>query len=243
MEYDAVAAAKINIGYLQSEYELLVGMTLIAVKAKSTTLDAFRTKITLRLPEPRPEQETSHMKRLGFIYDAKSVDQIFGIFSLSRTWNYLNFGLLQHLVEAYGDDELQQRMLKYTTSVELFRRKTTLKVFWKASPTKGMCPEIPTNFRESLKHITFKHGNLHDSTNLEDIERHRQDLAEQYSFPEFTIILADIEKGCVATTWIVPSSLAVKLADETKRGNISFLEKHNVLELTIQESTVYHSGR
>ena len=243
MEYDAVAAAKINIGYLQSEYELLVRMTLIAVKAKSTTLDEFRTKITLQLPEPRPEQETSLRKKLRFIYDAESIDEIFGIFNLYRLWNYLNFGLLQHLVEVYGDDELQQRILKYTTSVELFRKQTTLKVFWKASPATGMCPEIPTKFRESLKRITFKHGNLHADANLEDIQKYRQDFAKQYSFPELTIILADIEKGCVATIWLVPSSLATKLADESKRGNVSFLKRHSILELKIQDSTVYHSGR
>ena len=243
MEYDAVAAAKTNIGYLQSQYELLVLMTQEAVKAKSPSLTEFRTKITFWLPEPRPEQETSLRKKLRFIYDAESIDEIFGIFNLYRLWNYLNFGLIQHLVEVYGDDELQQRMLKYTTSVELFRKQTTLKVFWKASPATRTCPEIPTKFRESLKHITFKHGNLDADINLDDIERYRQELAEQYSFPEFTIILADIEKGCVTTIWLVPSSLAAKLADETKRGNVSFLEQHSILELKIKDSIVYHSGR
>ena len=244
MESDAVTAAKATIGYLQHEYEQLVIMTQEAVKAKSPTLTAFRTSITLQLPEAvRSEVKLNLMEQLPFIYDAKSIDAIFGILNLS-IWSYLNFGLLQHIVKVYGDDELQQRMLKYTASVESFRKQTILAVFWKASPATRKCPKIPTELRESLTQIIFKHGNLDPTTTtLNDIEIHRQDLAQEYSFPDFTIILAHIEKGCVATIWLVPPSLAAKLADEIQRGNVTFLEQHNILELKIQESTVYCPGR
>ena len=243
MESDPVTAAKTKIGYLQNEYEQLVIMTQEAVKAKSPTLTEFRTSITLRLPEPtKSELEISLMNKLQPIYDAKNIDTIFGILNLS-IWSYLNFGLLQHLVEVYGDDKLLQRMLKYTSSVESFRKETTLKVFWKASPAMRKYPEIPTELRESLKQISFKHNNLDATTYLDAIESYRKEIAWQYSFPDFIIILKDIEKGCVATIWLVPPSLAAKLEDETKRGNVSFLEQHNILELKIEESTVYRSGR
>ena len=230
---------------LREEYKQLVVMTQEAVEAKSPTLKEFRTSITLQLPESvRLElAEPSPMKKLRLMYTADSIEEIFGIFNIQCVWEYLNFGLLQHLVEIYGDDTLQHRMLEYTASVEDFREKTTLEVFWKASPPKGKGPEIPTSLREGLKQITFKHGNLDTTTTLSDIERYRQNLAQEYSFPNFTIILADIEKGCVATIWLVPPSLAAKLADEIKGGNVGFLERHNILELKIQESTVYHSGR
>ena len=244
LESAAVTAAKAEIEYLRDEYKQLVMMTQEAVKARSTTLTEFRTDITLQLPEPvRSEVKLNLTEQLPFIYDAKSIDAIFGIFNLN-IWSYLNFGLLHHLVEVYGDDRLQQRMLKYTASVESFRKQTTIKVFWKASPATRKCPKIPTELRESLTQISFKHGNLDPTTTtLNDIEIYRQDLAQEYSFPDFTIILAHIEKECVATIWLVPPSLAAKLADELKRGNVSFLEQHNILELKIQESTVYHSGR
>ena len=239
MESGAVIATETKIGCLQNEYEQLVIMTQEAVKAKSTTLNEFRTKITLRLPESvRSELETSLMKKLPFIYEAKSIDEIFGY--LHFIWSYFNFGLLQHLVKVYGDDKLQQSMLKYTTSVESFRKQTTLEVFWKACPVAKKCLEMPTELRKKLKQIVFKHGNL---KNLDDIERHRQELAQEYSFPDFTIILADIKKGSVATIWLAPPSLAAKLVNETKSGNVDFLKRHNILELKIQESIIYQSGR
>ena len=243
-ETNAVIAAKRRIESLRTEYENLVMMTQEEVKAKFVTLRELRNKITLRLPEPaKSELKPTLMENVGIIYAAKSIDEIFGIFNLS-IWSYLSYGLLRHLVEVYGDDKLQQRMLKYTTSVETFRKQTTLQVFWKASPAGGKCPEVPSKLRESLKQITFKHGNLNpNTTTLNDIESYRQDLAQEYSLPDFTIILEDIEKGCVVTIWLVPPSLATTLADEIKRGNFSFLEQNNILELKIQETTVYHTGR
>ena len=240
-----MTTAKIKIKYLQNEYEELVIMTQGAVNTKSPTLTQFRTKITLGLPETiRSEMESSLMEKLRFISDAKSIDAIFDILNLSRIWSYLNSSLLGHLVEVYGDEKLQQRMLKYTTSVEAFQKETTLKVFWKATPPTKKCPEIPSELRESLTQITVKHGNLNPTTaTLNDIERYRQDLAQEYSFPEFTIILAGIAKGSIVTTWLVPPSLATKLADHIKKGNVTFLRHHSVLELKIKESTVYLSGR
>ena len=183
------------------------------------------------------------MEKIQFISDAKSIDAIFDILNLSRIWSYLNFALLQYLVELYGDDDLLQRMSKYTASVESFRKRTTLQVFWKASPPMRKYPEIPSELRESLKQISFKHTNLDATTYLDAIESFRKDLAWKYSFPDFVVILKEIKKGCVATVWLVPPSLAAKLADEIKEGNVSFLQQYDVLELKIQESVVYHSGR
>ena len=240
-----MTAAKTRIKSLRDEYKGLVIMTQGVIKAKSLTLTEFRTEITLQLPESiRSEMESSLMEKIHLISNAKSIDEIFDIINLSGIWSYLNSSLLGHLVEVYGDDELQQRMLKYTTSVEAFQKETTLKVFWKATPATRKCPEIPSELRERLTRMTVKHDNLDPTTaTLKDIAIYRQDLAQEYSFPEFTIILADIAKGSIVTTWLVPQSLATKLADDVKRGNITFLRHHSVLELKIGESTVYRSGR
>ena len=197
IDSDAVTAAKNKIAYLQSEYGQLVIMTQEAVKAKSPTLTEFRTSITLHLPEPtKSELESSLKSNLQPIYDAKSIDTIFGILNLS-VWSYLSFGLLQHLVEVYGDDEMQQRMSNYTSSVESFRKETTLQVFWEASPPMRKCPEIPAELRDSLKQISLKHTSLDASTFLDAVESFRKDLAWKYSFPEFIIILKEIKNGCV----------------------------------------------
>ena len=198
-----MTSAKTRIEYLQDTFKGLDIMTQEVVHAKSPTLTEFRTNITLQLPEPiKKEVESSPTKYLNPIYDAKNINEIFGFFDSSGTWSYLKFGLLEHLVEIYGDDELQQRMLQYTTAVEDFQKETTLKVFWKASPTISQCPEIPSKLRASLSQVT---GILNPATDtLNDIARLHKALASEYSFPDFIIILKDIAKW--STNWLVPPS-------------------------------------
>ena len=244
MKSDVVAAARAKIAQLKEEYKSLVIMTQEAVQAKSPTLTEFRTEITLQLPQPvKSELQLSLKEILPCIYNAKSIGEIFGFFNLYDIWNYLNYGLLQHIMEVYGDDKLHQKMEKYIALVDSFRKKTTLEVFWEAHPASKSCPEIPSTLRESLKRVTFKHGNLDGTASLDDIERHRQNLARHVSLPDLTIILEDIKGGSVATVWLVPPSVADRLADEVQKGNVDFLEQHNILELEIQDSTVYRSKR
>ena len=242
MKSGVVAAARAKIAQLQDKYESLVTMTQEAVQAKSPTLTEFRNKITLRAPQPvRSELQMSLKEILPYIYNAKSIGEIFGFFNLYDIWNFLNYGLLQHIVKVYGDDKLHQKVEKYVALVDSFRKQTTLEVFWEAYPASKSCPEIPSTLRESLKRVTFKHGNLDVTASLDDIERHRQNLACHVSLPDLTIILEDIKGGSVAIVWLVPPSVADRLEDEVQRGNVDFLEQHNILELEIQGSTVYRS--
>jgi hypothetical protein len=239
---DEVAAARIQIEQLKDEYKQLVKKTHETVQAQSLTLTEFCTNVTLQLPhfitlQPRP----TLMEMLPFVYAAENIDETFRNLK-SCILNFLNFGLLLHVVKIYGDDQLQQRMLKYRKSVECFQNQTTLKVFSQAHPATRSCPGISAKLLEVLQRITFVHGSHDAATLLCDIERYRKDLAWQYSFPELTIILADIEEGYRATVWLVPLSLADKLADEMKRGNKHFLEHHNIIDLRIQHSTIYHYG-
>ena len=213
-------------------------MTLTAVNLQSPSISDFRNKITLRLPQSIRLQQ-SLKENLPYISNATSVEEIFLVFNLG-VWNYLNYGLLQYLVEEYGDSEMKKMMQEYATSVEVFRKETSLKVFWEASPN-GDCPDVPSNLRRDLLKITFKHGNLNPTTTLEEIEQFRQDLTHKFTLPEFVMILAHIEKGCVTTIWFIPPSVAAILRDEEQRTE--FLEQHHIQELTIEDSTIYHSGK
>ena len=223
-----VAAARAKIAQLQDEFRSLVTMTQKAVEAKSPTLPEFHTEITLCLPlSIRSEVQLSLQEILPHTYNAKSIGEIFGFFNLCGIWNYLNYGLLQHIVEVYGDDKLHQRMEKYITLVDSFRRETTLDVFWKAQPASKKGSKIPSALQESLKQVIFKHDNLVDGTaSLQDIEQFRQNLAFHVSLPDLTIILKDIKGGSVATVWLDTPSVADRLVDEVQKGNVDFLEQH-----------------
>ena len=210
------------------------------MKWKSPDIDDFRTKITLLPPEIKPELQQSLTKNLSKIYGAETIDEIFGLFNL-QVWNFLNYGLLQHLVNIYGLDKTKEVMKEYASSVESFRKETSLRVFWEAYPA-GICPTLPHDLRQKLDKVTFEHGNLSDATSLDVIENFRQELCREFSLPDLIVILADIKKGSVTTVWFVPPAVTTTLSNEIQRGNLQFFQQHCILELRI-EKTVYNASK
>ena len=212
-------------------------MTRRDVELKSPDIYDFRHEITLLPPAIKLELRQSLKENLSDIYSAKTVEEIFGLFNL-QVWSFLNYGLLQHLVNIYGLDETKKVMKKYASSVESFRKETSLKVFWEAYP---LCPTLPPDLKQKLRKVIFKHGNLSDATSLAVIENFRQEFCREFSLPDLIVFLADIKKGSVTTVWFVPPAVTTILSNEMLRGNFQFLQQHCILELMI-EKTIYNSG-
>ena len=135
---------------------------------------------------------------------------------------------------------MKKMMQEYATSLGVFRKETPLKVFWEASPDED-CPDVPSNLSKALLKVTFKHGDLKPTTTLEEIEQFRQNLTHKFTLPEFVMILAHIEEGCVVTTWFVPPSVAAILRDEEQIAE--FLKQHHIQEMTVEDSNIHYSGK
>ena len=234
-----VSVVRARIKVLEKKYRSLVIMTKRDVKSKSPDIDDFRDEITLLPPEIKPELQRSLTKNLSKLYSAETIDEIFGLFNL-QVWNFLNYGLLQHLVDVYGEDETEETMKEYASSVEAFRKETSLKAFREAYPA-GMCPTLPPDLEQKLRKVTFKHGNLSDATSLDAIENFRQELCREFSLPDLIVFLANIKKGSVTTVWFVPPAVTTILSNEMLRGNFQFLQQLCILELRI-EKTIYNAG-
>ena len=214
-------------------------MTQRDVILKSPDISDFRTEITLLPQAIKVEVQQSVKESLPDIYSAKTIEEIFGVLNL-QVWNFLNYGLLQHLVNIYGLDETKEAMKKYASSVESFRKETSLKAFREAYPV-GMCPTFPADLRQKLRKLTFKHGNLSDATSLDVIENFRKELCREFSLPDLIVILADLKKGSITSVWLVPPAVTTTLSNEMLRGNFQFLQQHCILELRI-EKTIYNAG-
>ena len=231
---DRILQTKSNIDQLQRKYRGLVIKTQKFVCQKSPDIAEFRSYITL---SAKAEHQKYLEKYCSQIYQAKSVEEVFGWLNLG-VWGYLNFGLLQYIVEVYEEDELIQSMEEYVAAVGAFRKETVLHDFMEAQP-KGERLEIPSDLERDLKKVMFEHRDLTPTSTLEKVEIYRQDLARLYSLPDFVFILAKIEPGSVTTVWLVAPSIANTL----KHGRMTtFLQQHSIHEMKIDGTTIYRSG-
>ena len=220
-------------------YEDLVSQTQAVVIQQSPKVEAFRQKITLLPTSVKGEYQKYLKELLPEIYRSESIEEIFG--HLNLLWNYLHFGLLQHIIEIYGDEGLKQQMKEYSAAVETFRGETPLHVFLSAQPKRQYC-EVPAGLKRRLKEVMFKHKNFTLNSSLSEVELYRQQLACEFSLPDFAIILEQIKPGSLSTLWLVPASVAATMKECLLSKHSVFLQEHKIIQLTIDGTTVYPSG-
>ena len=237
---DLVYATRERIDELEEKYYALVSATQKVVTLKAPSVEEFRRRITL-LPKSRKREQRRYLEdHLSYISHAESIDEIFSCLNL-HVWDYLNFGLLDHIVAVYGDAETKQKMEEYVMSVQSFRKDTPVHIFLKAQP-EAECASIPPNLRQNLQKVAFKHHSLSSSSSLEDFEFVRQEIAREFSLPDFVMILVGIEPGSIVTTWLLPVTLVAMLKDEIQQGKLPFLQQKDVLEVIFADSKVCSSG-
>ena len=184
------------------------------------------------------------------VESAKSLDDIFLALSKYRLWDYINYYLLQNIIEQFAgdDDELNGMMEQYqkdlTGYVLILRIQTYLDATHHHPVASGDSDNsadevIPLQQKHSLfKKLTVKcEVNVTNHTLSYVIDLWRS-LAKQFALPQPAMILNDIAEGCIGITWLIPNNLVnyvTKMAQETT----NMFAEENVLRVTLEEKCIY----
>ena len=224
---------------LEGQYRDLVKKAQKEVMKQEPDLDEFRTEITLLPTSFREEHIRQYIKdNLPQLYEAKSIPQIFGL--LNIRWNYLHYDLLQHIIDLYGSDDTKELMKGYIKNVRSFQQETTLAMFWEADP--GHMSDMAESSREKLAKVVTRHKDLTSGSLLKSIEAFRLKFAREISLPECALVMKDILPGSVVIVWLIPAKGAITLKNQVEKGTIEFFKQHHILELRIDDVTIYSSG-
>ena len=189
-----------------------------------------------RLPgDLKSEHELFIEKKEKKLSRAKKIEDVF--LTANRYWDFLNYSLLQHIIDRHASDEIKKEMKGYANEIAQFRNKTCLRVFSKVYRRK------PKKADDHFKKLVSEHKIDWSTATLEDVEQFRNDICSELSLSAFSLQLAAITTGSVVLTWLVPQSLvahiqkAITLSSQTMR-------KHHVSQLTLDGFITYdgHAG-
>lgn len=174
-------------GISLSQFCMLLTQIPAAMKDDKITIRYFRDNIRL-------------------FNQSSSIDEIF--YHLNLYWDFLNYGLLEHIVDRLENDEFKQEMEKYVHELTSFKRTTTLREFscvWHHKSVKVPC---------DLRKLVTKHDKSWMDRTLEEVEQFREKFSVKFSLSKFSLILIQIEKGSVLITWWLPSAAIPLLEDQ-----------------------------
>ena len=178
----------------------------------------------------KSEHEHFTKEKEDALRKAKSVDDVF--FTADGYWDFLNYSLLQHIIDRHASDEIKKEMERYAEKIVSFRKKTSLRGFSKAYKRK------PKKADEKFKKLVSEHNFDLSTATLEDVEQFRNDICSELSLFTFSLQLAALTTGSLVITWLVPQSLvahiqkAITLSSQTMR-------KHHVSQLTVDGFITY----
>ena len=187
----------------------------------------------IRLPGDLKNEHHMFVKKVkAELKKAESIADIF--FTVDDYWDFLNYSLLEHIIDRHASDNVKKEMAEYVAQVSAFRRKTRLDKFSKIYKRKEK--KVDEKFRT----LVTEHDIHLSTTTLEKVEEIRHDICSELSLREFSLQLAAVAPGSLVITWLVPQSLVAYFQKSVKLSSPA-MRKHHVSQLTIDGFIVYDS--
>ena len=204
--------------------------TSALTEVKDIPVACFRQTL-MTLPNAiSKEHETFIMEKYSVFMQAESVEYIFA--HLNFYLSFIDFSLLEHIIEHFGSPSLQQKMKRYSRDMKIFRSETSVADI--ISHLSGR-PEPPLHFARLKMKLNFDPK----TCTLEDLEQHRKKLGGEFSLSKFALFLVEIGEGSLVEVYLVPSDIVPALKDLVQKKSLTFFLNLEILKLSVNEECLY----
>lgn len=175
---------KEKVGQLQKTYRELFTAAANELKAHVSTLNLSYSTLCLK---PSPTQDISKISEQVEL--AKEDDKV-NMFEDYNESDFLNYFMLEEIVNRHGDEKLKMKMVDYVTKMKVFRKETKVQIFSKVFNSVKVNKKF---------HITsFKDEKLDWATaTLDDVEQLRIRLCNEFHLNTFSLHILELSEGSI----------------------------------------------
>ena len=238
---------------IKGKFSLLV--TKSHKKLQVRKLDVDDVQMFLVTMYSSPDSKDGSDTVAAVVESARSLDEIFRALSKHRLWDYINYYLLQSIIEQFADDDHDLKRMMEQYQKDLTGYVLTLRIQTYLDATHFEYPiamsdseisadeEIITSLPLQQKHELFKKLTTKYKVNVTDhtlsyVIDLWKSLANQLALPRPAMILHDIAKGSIGITWLIPANL-VKYVTKMAQETTNMFAEENVLRVTLEEQCIY----
>ena len=231
MNVDSVGTSLAErIKQFERRFHDLRTFALTEVMDKNTSVDKFRQTL-MTLPNAISKQHEEFI--IGKYPVFMKIDSVEYIFThLNFYLSFLDFSLLEHIIEHYGSSSVREKMKQYSRDMEKFRMETLVA---DVIPHLSGRPEPPPHFASLKMKLNFDPK----TCTLEDLEQHRIKLGREVLLSMFAVFLVGIGEGSLIVVCLVPSDIVPALNDLVQKKSITFFLNLEILKLSVNEECLY----
>ena len=241
-----IAVEQRNLLMIKSNFSTLVRTTCKKLQSRETDVKDVRMHLIIIYSSPDTRDGSEIVTNaLG---EAESLDAIFVALTKHGCWDYLNYYLLQNIIEKFASDEkelngmmgqYQKDLTGYVLTLEIKRYMDAISdTDNETSADETVSALLPQQKIKLFKNLTAKiHLNITDHS-LGYVKDLWWSLAKQFALPQPAMILHKIAKGCVSITWLVPANLAKHITRKAQESSNMFV-KWQIVSMMLEEQCIY----
>ena len=208
--------------------KLLSELTARSDMSPDTLVDSL-TQLPVAL---RAEYHKFVFDHLDTLESADSIRKIFRHINLHFT--FMDHGLMGHLIEEFGSDQLQRDMSAYAVKMQSFLSQTTVLQLMDLWPSRG---DIPPHF-EKLMAVIDGDPKTYTLRQLDDL---RKKLCNETRLSETILVLIGVRrKNSFIVCWVVPSIFVPQLKSAISSLSVrSFYQRERIFSVTVGTQRLY----
>ena len=228
-------SVKQQVRELERRFSDLVDCTYETLLQKNVddNVRSFRSRL-LSLDVSRKFEHQKFINEHLVIIEGTTFDVLLA--RLNNYWNFLNFDLLECIVDKYEIEDLQCRMKSYVHDLKSFRKATRLCDFIECWPVQGETPPVV-----DLQEFVIKMNYDWDNCTLEDLETLKGVITRKFFLPEFALQLKKMVEGSIVITWLIPTPFVMALQEAVESTSSEFFMEQKIATITIAGQEWYPS--
>ena len=225
-----------QIKKLEKSFTDLKKRLLAEMKAsEDVTTETLLESLTWNLPlelrtvyKPYLDEKLPMLEKLGTI---REICSRLGLF-----FTFLDYHLLQYLVEEFGSEPLKKDMSTYAGEIQIFLDETTVQQVKDHFPGQH---KLPPNF-EKLQMVIDKHPGTYSLRMLDNL---RKRFCSETQLSEVVFVLIGIGKAnSFIIVFMVPSILGPRLVESVGGVDDSFYQRECVISISLNQQQLYLSA-
>ena len=218
-----------EIKTLEDEFEAL--KSAIYKSVRTEPVDVFVFELT----SFKVNEKKYHLQSLKEMIASKETMTEVWI-ELNSYLNFLNFELLQHILNKFSNIELQAKMDMYAQKMKFFFKRTRLCDFTDCWPIEDETPPV-----KELKKFILNCSKNWETCTLEDLYNLKGRLATKLLLPQFVFILEKATEGSLAVIFSINYSLVAQLQTDIKNTPLKEFVDMEIETITVDGVVCYEA--
>lgn len=162
--------------------------------------------------------------------DLGQITTVDGIWDkLSSYWSFLNYTLLESLIQRLKYDDLKEEMSKYITSLRSFQKATLACDF-----SRYYSPLKEKNINADLKNLVVHFHLSWRICTLEDVIKLQGNILRRFHLPSFVAEVKKILAASLIVSWLLPKEIAMLIKEHLKSTDMTmYYVENGILSISI----------